>query len=267
MVKVPKKAGKRSMKKTKRRGAKKRVSLAVQNYVKHSIAKNVENKSVQINGGVSFGSVNESPDFNAYPMCPLSGYWSIPQGVTQGSRIGNTIKPKSVRLSYVLRPTYYDATYNPNPTPCEVQLLLGYVKNSPSNAPVATDIGQLFQSGSSVTAPVGSLRDIISIVNRDYWVIKKRWTHKIGYASNTGTGGIGAQAFLANNDFKYNVVKTINITKMIPATISFNDASVSATTKNLFFMYYAVSANGAVLASPYTPCNIEFWVDFSYEDA
>lgn len=250
-----------------RRGRKSSVSVGVKSYVKKMLHTAIENKCVQINGGVSFGSVNESPDFNAYPMCPLSGYWSIPQGVGQGGRVANVIKTRSVKLSYVLRPTPYDAVYNPNPIPCQVQLLLGYVKNTPCFAPVGGDINQLFQSGSSVTAPVGSLRDIISVINKDYWVIKKRWNHKLGYAATTGTGGLPGQEYNTNNDFKLNVVKTIDITNYIPATHIFNDSGVTTNTKNLFFMYYCVSANGGVLANPFTPCNIEFWVDFTYEDA
>jgi len=243
------------------------VSAAVKKYVKRTIHTNIENKCVQINGGNSFGNVLESPDFNAFPMCPQSGYWGISQGVLQGNRISNQIKTRRAYLSYVLRPVAYNAITNPNPIPCEVQLMLGYVKNTPSFPPAAVDITQLFQSGSSVAAPVGSLRDIISVINKDFWVIKKRWTHKIGYASATGTGALASAQFHANNDFKYNVVKRIDITKMMPATFIFNDAGISAISKNLYFMYYAVSADGSILGAQFLPANIEFWLDYHFEDA
>jgi len=243
------------------------VSQAVKKYVKRTIHTQIENKSVQINGGVSFGNVNESPDFNAYPMCPLSGYWGIAQGIAQGNRIGNQIKTRQAYLSYVLRPNAYEVSTNANPRPQEVQLMLGYVKNTPSFAPASLDIQQLFQSGSSATAPVGSLRDIISVINTDYWVIKKRWTHKIGYASATGTGGVAAAQFNTNNDFKLNVVKRINITKMLPALFQFNDNSITPTSKNLFFMFYSVASTGAVMSNVELPVNIEFWLDYHFEDA
>jgi len=243
------------------------VSVGVKKYIKRTIHSQIENKSIQVNGGNSFGSVLESPDFNAYPMCPQSGYWGISQGVAQGNRIGNKIKTRTAYLNYVLRPVAYNAITNPNPVPCEVQLMLGYVKNTPSFPPAGVDITQLFQSGSSVTAPVGSLRDIISVINTDYWVIKKRWTHKIGYSSATGTGSVAGSQYFNNNDFKLNVVKRINITKMMPATFIFNDAGISAISKNLYFMYYAVSADGSILAAQYLPANIEFWLDYHFEDA
>lgn len=245
----------------------KTVSVAVKKYVKRAIHTTVENKSVQINGGFSFGNVLESPDFNAYPMCPLTGFWSISQGVGQGSRIGNQIKIRKCYLSYIIRPTGYDATTNVFPRPTLVQLMLGYVKNTPSFAPASVDIQQLFQNGSGVSAPVGTLRDVISTINTDYWVIKKRWTHKIGFASDTGTGSQAAVQFYANNDFKYNAIKRIDITKMVPVLCQFNDNGLIPTSKNLFFMMNAVAADGTLFGATALPVNIEFWVDFHYEDA
>lgn len=243
------------------------VSESVKSYVNKVVHSNIEDKCVQINGGYSFGNVLESTDMNAYPMCPLSAYWSITQGVGQGGRIGNVIKTRKVYLNYVLRPLIYDATTNPFPQPQEVQLMLGYVRNTPSFAPVAGDIQQLFQAGSSVTAPVGSLRDLISVINTDYWVIKKKWTHKIGYASSTGTGSNANNQYFANNDFRLNVVKRLDITKFIPATHMFNDGGVTTNAKNLFFMQQAVTSDGGINNSTRLTANIEFWIDFHYEDA
>lgn len=255
----------------RKRVSKPKVSLAVKKYVKSSIHKQIENKCVQINGGVNFGNYLESPDFNAFPMCPLSGIWSIPQGVLQGNRIGNQIKTRQVYLNYIIRPQPYDAVANPQPRPCNVQLLLGYVKNTPCFQPGAIDIQQLFQNGSAVAAPIGNNRDIISITNTDYWAIKKRWTHKVG---NSNFGGTTASApdqsqnqFYANNDYKLCIMKRINITKFLPVSLQFNDAGVTPTSKNLFFMYYAVAATGVTLPATTLPMNMEFWVDYHFEDA
>lgn len=59
----------------------------------------------------------------------------------------------------------------------------------------------------------------------------------------------------------------MDITKMCPATCQFNDASATTNTKNLFFMYQALAGNGGVNTSNTLPCNIEYWIDFHYEDA
>jgi len=260
---------KRGTRKRSARGGKRSfgVSSSVKSYVKTALSRNIENKCVQINAGNSFGNVRESPDFNAYPMCPLSGYWTVGQGVGQGSRIGNIIKTKRVYLNYVIRPTPYDALANPSPRPCEVQMMLGYVKNTPCFAPIGGDIDVLFNSGSTTVAPVGTLRDIIAVVNTDYWTIKKRWTHKVGYSQAEGTGGNVANEFFANNDFKYNVVKRLDITKHCPTTHAFNDGSGTTNSRGLFLMYYAVAADNFNFTATQLPCNIEFWVDFHYEDA
>lgn len=239
----------------------------VKQYVDKKLDADIEDKCVQVNGGVSFGNVVESPDFNAFPMAPLLAYWGISQGVGQGNRIGNMVKTKKVYLNYIIRPNLYDLATNPAPVPCEVQLLLGYVKNTPNTLPVAADISNLFQNGSSVSAPIGTLRDIISIINKDYWVIKKRWVHKVGFAENVGTGGQPSAQYYANNDFKLNCVKSLDITKHLPATLRFNDSASQNLTKNLFFMYYAVAANGAAFGSTILPINMEFWVDYHFEDA
>lgn len=258
-------------KKPKTPKGKKRSSAKVPENVKQYVDKkmdaDIEDKCVQANNSFSFGNVFESTDFNAYPMAPLTGYWGISQGVGQGGRIGNMVKTKKVYLNYIIRPTNYDATFNPAPVPCEVQLLLGYVRNTPNTLPVAADINNIFQSGSSVSAPIGTLRDIISVINKDYWVIKKRWIHKVGFADNSGTGGQAGAQYYTNNDFKLNAVKSLDITKHLPATLKFNDSAAQNLTKNLFFMIYCVAANGAAFGSTILPMNIEYWVDYHFEDA
>lgn len=251
----------------KKRVAKRTVSLAVKKYVKKTLAVNTENKAVQINGGYSFGNINESPDLNAYPMLPMAAFWSIPQGLGQGGRIGNEIKIRKLMLNYVIRPNPYDAVSNVSPQPCEIDLFLGYVRATPTTLPVAADLSVLFQNGSSVSAPVGSLRDIISVVNTDSWVIKKRWRHKVGYSSANGTGALAGNQTFNNNDFKLNVVRKINITNLINKTLRFNDGNNQTLTKNLYFMQQAVSASGAAFAATQLPMNIEFWIDVQFEDA
>jgi len=248
-------------------GRKGSVSVGVKKYVKRAISSDIENKCVQVNQQISFGSITESPDMNAFPMCPLNSYWVISQGTGQGARLGNRIKIKSVHLNYVLRPNPY-GEFNLAPVPCNVLLYLGYVKNAPSYAPTsATDFSQFFQGGNSVYAPAGTLKDGISIINKDWWVIKKRWIEKIGYAFNDGTGAIPGNQYFANNDYKYNVTKRLNITKYCQKTCVFNDAAGGQTNRNLFLMYEAVSSTGFNLGATALPINIDYWIDFVYEDA
>jgi len=247
-------------------GRKASVSAGVKSYVKRAISADVENKSVQVNNQISFGTISESPDMNAFPMCPANGFWTITQGVRQGERIGNRIKIKSVHLNYVLRPNPY-GNFNLAPVPCNVLMYLGYVKNAPSFAPVAADFAQFYQAGNAVQAPFGTLKDQIAIINKDYWVIKKRWSAKIGYALNDGSGALPDNQYFSNNDYKLNDVKRLDITKLCQKTCIFNDAPGGQINRNLYFMYEAVSSSGFNLGATALPVNIDFWVDFVYEDA
>lgn len=264
-----KKALKRAPRKVARaRGGKRSsVSVAVKKYVKRSLHANIENKSIQVSQTQSFGTYLESPDLNAFPMLPQTGYWTLPQGVGSGARLGCQIKIRKIYLNYALYPNPYDATFNPNPVPVEVQLMLGFVRQTPSSVPVQADVQQLFQNGSSASAPESTLKDLLMNVNTDYWTIKKRWRHKIGFAESAGTGGIAGNQFNANNDFKLNAVRRMDITKMCPSHCVFNDNTGGTTTRNLYLMYEAVSALGSAVASPFTPCTLRYWIDFVYEDA
>lgn len=258
----------------KRKAGKKRVykkrtsvSTAVKKYVKKTLHAQVENKTQNIQAGANFGNYNASPTMNVYPMCPTTGFWTISQGVFQNNRLGNVIKPVKVMLNYVIRPNGYDAVTNAGPIPMEIDLFLGYVKQTPSIIPVTSDFNFLLQGGNTSYPPIGNLTDIIASTNKDYWHIAKRWRHKVGYADTGGQGNNSTFQFFTNNDFKLNVVRKMDITKMIPKTITFNDTGASSTAKNLFFFYQGVAAAGNTLAASQLPLNIQYWIDFQYEDA
>jgi len=243
------------------------VSLAVKKYVKRTIATNVENKIVNFNQSLNFGSSDNNSTLYVYPILPYTGYGTIGQGITQGTRIGNQIKLRKVMLNYIIRPAPYDAVENTTPVPCEVEMYLGRVKSVPGELPNTADMGLLYQLGASTTGPSGDLSDVISDINTDYWLIKKRWRHKIGYSNNQGTGANNQFQFGANNDFKLNVVKKLNITKLCPPTLKFNDSNNTVQGPNLFFFYEAISATGASLAATQKPCHIDYWITIQYEDA
>jgi len=244
-----------------------KVSPAVKAYVKRTIHRDQENKVVNINSSTVFGNVLEDAVMNVYPILPYTGYGVISQGVGAGARIGNECKIRKVMLKYVLNPLPYSATSNPFPAPVEVDLFLGHLKGCPGELPNAGDFNILFQSGNTSFAPVGSLNDLISDVNNDYWTIKKRWRHKIGYSTYTGSGSIATQQYFANNDFNLNAIKKLDITRFVHKTMKFNDTNNTLQGTNLFFFYQAVSATGNVNTAATIPCQISFWIDIHYEDA
>ena len=257
---------KRAHKKKSVRGGRKSssVSSAVKTYVKRTIHSQIENKGVQVQVATLFGNVVQSPTMNIYPLTPYAGAINIVQGVGSANRTGNQVKPIKVMLKYVIYPTGYNAGYNPNPEPCEVMMYLGYVKSAPGFLPTATDIANLYQYNNFVSIPLGSIMDLNQQVNKDYWTIKKAWTHKIGYSNSGGTGINAAYQSYSNNDFKLNVVRKLDITKLYPKTLKFNDTSAQQQGPGLFLFYQAVGSSGRTFTASVTPIAIQMELDIDF---
>jgi len=264
-------AKKIARKTTSRKGkyAKKtKVSVAVKKYVNRMIHVDQENKVANFNPAVvKIGSVANSTNLYMRPLLPYPSYNTISQGIGAGQRIGNEIKIRKAVLRYVLRPNPYNVDSNPFPAPVQVDMFLGRTRLCPGDQPISGDFVNLFQNGNSSIGPVGSLNDLIANPNGDYFTIKKRWSHKIGYNDYYGSGSIATQQYFANNDFKMNVIKKLNITKMMPKTIKFNDGTNTVQGPGLFLWYQCVSASGAVNGSTVLPAHLSFWLDIQYEDA
>lgn len=256
-------------KRTNRKKSAPKVSRNIRKYVKKEIHKNIENKIVSINQTLAFGNVTESPDLNLYPVLPYSGYTTIPQGVTQGGRVGNRCRVMKVLLRYVLHPIAYDAIVNPNPVPTEVQMFLVRLKQSQGLLPNTGNIASIVQLGGSSVSLSGNLSDIaINTWNKDLFSEVKTWTHKLGYASATGTGAVAGAQYYSNNDFKLNVIKRMDITKYVAKYMVFDDSGSTHLGKNIFFGFQCVNAGSmGILGSTITPARITYWIDIHYEDA
>jgi len=249
------------------RGRKLGVSSAVKSYVKRTIGANIENKTMSVNYAGAFGNCVANPSMYSYPITPYTGYLTISQGVGQNGRTGNSIKIKKAMLRYILRPQNYDVTNNPFPAPVHVDMYLGRTRVCSGDQPIAADFNALYQSGSTSLAPVGSINDLVSEVNKDYFTIKKRWSHKLGFANSQGTGGIAVAQYFANNDFSLNIIRKMNITKYMPKILKFNDATNQVQGDGLFLWYQAVNAGGGINGSTVLPAHITFWIELTYEDA
>lgn len=266
-VKNPRK-GRRIVRKRAPRAVKKsNVSTAVKQYVKRTLGAAIENKSVSVTASSEFGSILESPDMNVYPMMPYVGYLTIPQGVTQGTRTGNQIKVRRVMLNYVLHPLKYDVTTNLTPQPLEILMYLGRMRRTKGEIPFSPDFSNLYQLGGTSTAPTGTIIDTCFDINNDFWEVKKSWSHKLGYSNYDGTGTSGTFQRFANNDYKLSVVRKLDITKLCPASVRFDDSNTATQGNNLFFFYQAVSANGNGLSSTQQVAKINFYLTITYEDA
>lgn len=243
------------------------VNLNVKKYVKRQIHANIENKKAISEGSFSVGSIASTTTMNARPLTPAAGYLSIVQGLGQGDRIANRCRTMKVMFRYTLSALPYDLTNNPLPVPCEVQILFGYVKQSPTSIPTATNVNNLFQAGNTSSAPQGDLGDLIQPINTDYWAIKKKITHKIGNSIVDGTGAQVNKQYFANNDYKFNVVRSLDITYMYPKLLIWNDVGTFIQNAGLYVMIQAIRCDGTVSPASTTSVFFNYALDLTYEDA
>lgn len=267
-VKKGTKRGKPLRRRVYRKKSVPKVSTTVKKYVKKEIARQAENKVINIQQAREFGSYLDSNTMNVFPLTPYPTLFPGPTlGTASNNRIGNECRTRKVMFNYVLRPTVYSAANNPNPVPVHVQMYLGYVKQSSGVIPGSSEFNFFYNNGSSSFAPSGSLADLISEENSQRFTILKKWTHRVAFANYAGSGGQLAWQTNANNDFKSSIVKKMDVTKLYPKILKFDDAASQALMgRGLFLWYQAISANGNALAAGIRPVAIEFWVHLEFED-
>lgn len=245
------------------------VSSAVKTYVNKTIHSNIENKQTQAQVGRMFGNIANSATLSVHPLTPYPSILTIAQGPGQAERTGNEVRVRKAILKYVLYPTKYNAETNNSLVPLEIQMFLGYVKNSSGLVPQFSDFDNLYQYNNTVNPVLGNLYDLNQKINTDYWCVKKYWRHKLGYSTiiDSDSNPATAYANYANNDFKLNIVNTIDITKHYPKRLKFNDVSDILQGAGLFFWFQAVAADGSTLAGSQVPATILWQIDVHYEDA
>ena len=250
----------------KKRTYKKRsgVSPATKRYVKRTIHSQIENKQQVI-----FSSQQVITSYernNSLLVASMIPYSNISQGVGQ-QRIGNVIRTMRCSLSYAIFPVAYSVSQNYTPQPQEVILMFGKVKNSKAIPPAATDFAKLYNEGSTNRSPFSNLLDLCAPLNKDWFTIYKVMKHKIGTSSYSGTGSTPAAHNYQNNDFKLNVVRTLDLTKHCPKKVQFNDTSAQPTNDGLFMWAMCVNADGSINNYLNTPIGITYSINYTYEDA
>jgi len=241
------------------------VSSAVKSYVKRTIHTNIENKKVSVVGqGITVGGCSAvtgmSFNVSAIPYSP------IVQGITQDDRIGNEIKPRSLFFNFVVRPGPRDVTNNTTPIPQDVIIMIGKVKNSQPIQPIPTDFQRLFQSGSNNIAPYNTTLDLLQNVNSDYFTVYKTMRFKVGNSTLNNAGVTPDYQHYANNDYKFNHIRRINITKLCPKTLKFNDTTNQPTNAGLWIWAWSVPADGRG-QNAVIPSLIDYTLQMEYEDA
>jgi len=179
---------------------------------------------------------------------------SITQGVTQGSRIGNKINCTKFNLKMCLTPNLVDSSVPE--VPMLVQIWIGRLKNSTS-PPSATNLAQLYQDGSSTTAPNGTLLQTMRTVNSDLFTIYKSWKFKLGQSGSTAP----------NNDFPFLKQITYDV-KQMHGSVLYNDVQNSATNKFLYMWATYTKMNQVIdsTVAALDPILFDYYIDYEFKD-
>lgn len=200
-----------------------------------------------------------------FPVTPYTSYCQITQGTAQDSRIGNRIYTQRSRIKFLFWPAGYNATSNQVPRPSFIKIWFLAPKND--NISIPPNLSSLFQLGSTSIAPSGALSDLTHDINKDFWVVYKTKAFKLGYASNTGSGQQGLAANYANNDFPMMRKFTIDLTKITPKMIMYNDNTSLPSSRGVYCAVEAISADGnSAYQAVDRPVNMLYEQDFYYTD-
>ena len=235
------------------------------------VHKNIENKVANITS-----SSNSIPSYalnNQLLTISCIPYTAIGQGVGQGAKISNEFKIRNLTFNYVLRPAPYSSSTNYLPQPQIIMMFFGKVKNSKPIQPTSADYQYLWQTGNSSNTPYSNTLDLIATLNRDWFTVYKVCIHKVGPnaydASQSGVGVTPTYQYYQNNDYKFNVVRKLNITKYAPKTLKFNDSTTQPTNDGLWMWAMACNADGSTrnTSNQSVTCYMDYNVTVTYEDA
>lgn len=260
--------------------APKGVSKNVVQFVKKSIASVSELKKYTNEGSQSlWTSAATQAQFVAGNMLQLTPYatgasynYTITQGTGQGQRIGNSIRIKKAWLRFVLYPQQYNVTSNPTPQPQDVRLLIFSIKPAVTTGATTKEQAwtilntNFFANGNSSNGQLGNLYDMVSYPNPDVVSIYFDRQMKLGFSTISGMTGQNTINLFGNNDYTLNCQMKIEITKFLPAKITFNDDN-NSTSRQLFAVFMPVNSDGTGPVSTRIPASMFYGLDVQYIDA
>lgn len=266
---------KRTAKKTSTRKSSRRpaVSKSVRTYVKRTIHKMAENKTIGSSLNLPGNPTNAASSGwvvnNVYPLAFNDTTLICSQNVSQSGRIGNKVRIMKAQVKYILTPAPYNATTNSFPAPTEIRVFIFSFKNQPVEG-VNGSINQfngIFQNGSGSYTFTNTLADQIANFNTDYINVYYDKKHKLGYAAYEGSGSSVASQYYQNNDHKLNVKNTINCTKYLSKQYIWNDTALSPTNgKQVYIAFIPSLAQGNTIGSTQQLFNIWYDMKIDFED-
>jgi len=218
----------------KRGGARK----SIVKIVKSVLSRQAENKA-----WFDFGA-NQS--ITCVASGPFIGKNLIPtlnQGVGKSQRVGNEVRVKSGFVRGHVNILPYDNITNNLPVPCYVKIWVCSYKLLNSAGLSGTNQGTaFFDIVNGSIGPQGTMLDIDFTINKESWILHGTKTMRLGSGFPSTTGPVGVAGYYDNSPmslpFYFNYGKYIK-------TLKYDDATNTATNRNMFLCFQVVPANGA----------------------
>jgi len=249
-----KRSTKISKKPYKKRAGKrtKGVGLAVKQYVKRIVSKEIENKSwmnYSVNNAINTVSAGATP---AYIPLQLQ----ISQGLGKSQRIGNEVKVKRALLTGFVNLLPYNIITNPNGAPVTLKMWICSSKVVNDISLPGTNIGlNFFDVVNSSIGFQGNMLDMLFAPNKELWKIHATKTIKLGLATNNN--GVADNGSFSQR-FSFQVGKHLG-------TLKYNDGATQPTNRSLFCVFQAVYPDGSSTSVQAAEYHYNYIVD--YEDA
>jgi len=197
---------------------------------------------------------------------PSSAYITpqLSQGTQDAQRIGNKVKCVGGSVCGFVNLIPYNAVTNPQPPPVWVKIFLCSYKRQQTNSITNTDADSaFFRVNNANLAFQGNMLDMCLPVNDDSWMVHDTRSFKIGAtAANTaGSSPISSGTWTDNSDMSQKFQFDL---KGILGSLSYNDATVVPTNKNLWLIFQTVNADGNT--SSLNSCEYHYVVDFKFVD-
>jgi len=235
--------------------------------IKRVISKSAEVKMQSYTGQLQVQTYGANPLMDTIPLSPTTAIngVNIIQGTGQGDRIGDRISTKKCVMRMTAFPYPYSTVSNLSPKPQDVILWFGRLKYT-TLPPTSTDFGKFFQNGDNAIAPSSTLTDILQPINKDLFTVVKCIRFKLGFASYNGSGTSVNQQGFSNNDYKFNFIRNINLTKLMAKQYRFNDSGSVPTNSALYMWCESLPADGSLPAATTLPMQLDYVLDYNFTD-
>lgn len=243
----------------KKRAAKRtaRVGVAVKQYVKRALAREVENKEYYIYGNnVGIGS-NPLVDPIASRLVPL-----VTQGIGKSQRIGTEIIVKSAMIKGYVNLRDYNSLTNPYVAPMYVKMWLVSSKETNSGILADTQISTtFFDINNSNLGFQGNMLDMLFRINKERWVLHATKTVKLGFANVQPAAATGI-----SDNSPFSAPFQFNFGKLL-GKLKYEDSGTTPTNKNMWLVYSCARADGTSGNSSSDFAEIHYVQSYVYTDA